>query len=133
MLVVCVILGIFADVRKCGIPLGFWLAGSFFFIIFETLNYEMRDRMNNSVYWDSHRGLKKCILGISGLTCSLGDMAWMIWGMTMYFSKDSDGCSEENWGFMFLMVMFLIYASLKICIVLVVLGIISYFGIARQR
>ena len=127
------LLCLFADIKKCNIPLGFWLAGVFFFVIVETFLAEMRDRMNSNLYWDTRRRLKKWIVGLSGIAKEVGDMAWQIWGATMYFSSESDGCSEENWGFMFMMVFFIVYAAIKIVALCIVLSVLGYFGFLRQR
>ena len=131
--IVATLLCLFSDIKKCSIPLGFWLAGVFTFVTIETLNVEMRDRMNSSLYWDTRRGAKKWILTVIGVTKELSELAWMIWGATMYFSSESDGCADENWGFMFLMLFFLIYAALKIVIIFVAIGVACFFCYRRQR
>ena len=93
----------------------------------------MKDRMNGSLYWDENRGRKKIILRTASAIKECSEISWQIWGFTLYFSSRSDGCSEENGGFMFVMLMFLILAMLKLLLLLVIIGIMMYMCIMRRR
>lgn len=115
-----------AEHPSCNIPLGMWLAGQFAFLIVETTFIELKDRMNNSIYWDENRGHKKCILYSLSATKELSELAWQIYGFTLYFSSQSDGCSEENGGYMFVMLMFLIMAILKFVFLLFIMGVLIF-------
>ena len=50
--------------------------------------------MNDSEYWDFYRGRKKCTLRTLAIFKELSELAWQIYGAKLYFSSDSDGCSE---------------------------------------
>ena len=126
--VVCLL----SDTKKCGIPLGFWLAVQFCFLTAETLIKEMRERMNNSSYWVARRRRKKWVQGLTVGLKEVGEYTWLIYGATLYFSDRSDGCSDENAGFMIVMVMFLVMAALKVILLLVVAVILIVFACSQR-
>ena len=131
----CIILCLTSETPKCGIPLSMWLSVCFVFHLLENLGMEARERMRLSIYWSERRGLRKFVTGSIGGLKEIGEMAWMIYGLTLYFSPDSDGCSDENVGFMVIMVLFLILAACKILLIIVVIIIMCliYGGRRLQR
>ena len=60
------------------------------------------------------------------------ELAWQVYGVTLYFSKASDGCSEENAGFMIVMVLFLVLAAIKLLVIIGVIAILIYTCIANK-
>ena len=131
----CIIMCLTSETPKCGIPLSMWLSVCFVFHLLENLGMEARERMRLSIYWSEHRGLRKLVSWAIGGLKECGEMAWMIYGLTLYFSPESDGCSDENVGFMVIMVLFLILAACKILLIGVVIIIlfIIYCGRRMQR
>eukprot|EP00353_Schmidingerella_taraikaensis_P006336 CAMPEP_0185578462 /NCGR_PEP_ID=MMETSP0434-20130131/12949_1 /TAXON_ID=626734 ORGANISM="Favella taraikaensis, Strain Fe Narragansett Bay" /NCGR_SAMPLE_ID=MMETSP0434 /ASSEMBLY_ACC=CAM_ASM_000379 /LENGTH=254 /DNA_ID=CAMNT_0028196275 /DNA_START=422 /DNA_END=1183 /DNA_ORIENTATION=- len=128
---IAAVICIFSETPKCGIPLSFWLAVQFMFMTLESASMELKERMQQSLYWSatSNRRCRKWITGVCGATKELSEIAWQVYGAKLYFSDESDGCSEENQGFMFVLVMFLCIAALKViliscflCIVVVAFG-----------
>jgi len=93
-------------------------------MIIESFQIELKDRMNGSLYWDEFRSRKKCILGSFSSIKELSEVGWSIYGISLYLSSESDGCSEENAGFMFVMLMFLIMAALKVILLVVIVVVI---------
>ena len=85
---------LFADIKQCGIPLGFWLAGVWSLNVIDMFLSEVSDRMKNSVFWDLRRRSRKWILLAAFSTKLLTEMTWYVWGAIMYFSSESDGCSD---------------------------------------
>lgn len=82
--------------------------------------------MHNSVYWAEYRARKRWLLvGVIG-SKELGEYSWQIYGLTLYFSDASDGCSDENYGFMFVFVMFLVLAIIKIVLIALVISILCF-------
>ena len=124
-----------SETPKCGIPLSMWLSVCFVFHLLENLGMEARERMRLSIYWSERRGLRKLVTGFIGGLKECGEMAWMIYGLTLYFSPDSDGCSDENRGFMVIMVIFLILAACKILLIglVMIILVIIYCGRRMQR
>lgn len=57
---------------------------------------------------------------------------WVFYGITLYYSDAAQGCSDENRGFVIIMVMFLILGVLKLVLFLVVLGIMGYIFVQRR-
>ena len=126
MYLFCAFLCLFADIRQCGIPLGFWLAGVWCLNVFDMCLSEVSDRMKNSVFWDLRRRSRKWILLAAFSTKLLTEMTWYFWGAIMYFSSESDGCSDKNFWLVFLMVFILILAALKILAMLFYIGMLCY-------
>ena len=125
---------IFSETPKCGIPLSMWLAVQFMFLTLESFSMEMKERMQQSLYWSSHqyRLRRKLIIGFVGAAKEISEISWQVYGMTLYFSPDSDGCSENNGGFMFVFVMFLCIAALKAILIVCVFAIIGVAFCARK-
>ena len=109
-----------------------WLSVAFAFMIVETLLMEMRERFQSSDYWSEHRNRSKCITYLTVFMKEVAEYSWQIYGAVLYFSKESDGCSDENGGFMFIMVLFLIMSAFKLLLVLVVIGILSYVLLSQR-
>ena len=124
----------FSDAPKCGIPLSFWLTVQFMFLTIESGLMELRERMQASLYWSSteNRLKRKCSMGLLVSIKELSEISWQIYGATLYFSSDSDGCSEENQAFMIVFVLFLIMAALKVVLMSCVVCFISIALIARK-
>lgn len=60
------------------------------------------------------------------------ELSWQVYGVTLYFSKESDGCSDENAGFMIVMALFLVLAAIKLIVILAVIGILFAHCIASK-
>ena len=69
---------IFSEIPKCGIPLGMWLAVQFMFLTLESFSMEMKERMQQSLYWSSqqNRLRRKIIIGIVGAAKELSEISW---------------------------------------------------------
>merc|ERR1712060_469363 len=81
--------------------------------------------MRNNLWWSQgHRGLRKCLETFILTVKELAEGSWLIYGMTLYFSSESDGCSDENQGFMIVMLLFLIIGALKLILIVVVICIL---------
>ena len=116
----------------CDIPLGLWLSVQFIFLILEGCTVEMRERMASSVYWSENRTRKKWIIGTVVALKEVSEVSWQIYGATLYFSKQADGCSSENSGLMVVFVLFLILGAFKLILVLVVLGILAFVAVSDR-
>jgi len=110
---------LFSETPKCGIPLGIWLGVQFVFLILESGLMELRERMQASLYWSDteNRCARKCVTTIIVAAKELSEIYWQIYGASLYFSNDSDGCSDENQALMIVFVIFLVVAALKIVLV----------------
>ena len=62
----------------------------------------------------------------------VGEYVWCVYGAILYFSKDSEGCSDENGALIMLMAFFLIIAALKIVLLVIVLGFMCCVFMSRH-
>ena len=120
------------DTPGCKIPLTTWLSVYFFLLCVETVTMEYRFRMNNSHYFQHYRQRRKLIQNGMVVVKEICEALWVFYGITLYYSDESKGCSEENRGFVIIMVMFLILGVLKLVLFLVVLGIMVYIFVQRR-
>lgn len=86
----------------------------------------MRERLNNSDYWMIHRKAKKIISSTTMIVKELIELAWIIFGMNLYWSDKADGCSKDNRGPMLIMILFIILGILKIILFTIVVIIVIY-------
>jgi len=93
---------------------------------------EYRFRMSNSHYFQHYRQRRKLIQNGMVVVKEICEAFWVFYGITLYYSDESKGCSEENRGFVIIMVMFLILGVLKLVLFLVVLGIMVYIFVQRR-
>ena len=120
------------DQPSCGIPLARWLSFQFFFMILESYTVEMRERMGHSVYWNENRTRKKWVIGIIVFIKEVCEVSWQIYGLTLYLSKESDGCSEENQGLVIILVLFLVLGAFKLLLIFIVL-LVFFIASMSQR
>ena len=120
------------EAEDCEIPLNGWIAGFYFFQTLDIIFEELRGRLTESQYYDIFRLrrniLRNGLLGLEGISTT----AWTIYGLTLYFSSDSDGCSDENAGLVILMVLLLIIGGLRFICFWIGLGIMAYMVITRR-
>ena len=57
---------------------------------------------------------------------------WVVYGITLYYSDASKGCSDENRGFIIIMAMFLLLGVLKLILFIVVIGIMIYIAVQSR-
>jgi len=50
--------------------------------------------MNTSVYWSENRSRKKWTVGVICAVKEVLEVSWQIYGVMLYFSKESDGCND---------------------------------------
>lgn len=118
-----------SDDGKCGIPLCFWLGVYFTMLMFETWLMEMRERMADSNYWHTRRTLRKWLTNGTIIAKELFDLGWIIYGSTLYWSKDADSCTNESNGFITIMFLFILMGFFKLLIFALVLFILIYIMI----
>lgn len=80
------------DNKGCGIPLSPWLGVYFIMLMFETWQIEMRQRMSDSHYWNARRKVRKIIVNGGIILKETFDLAWIIYGSTLYWSDAAKGC-----------------------------------------
>ena len=89
----------------------------------------MRQRMSDSHYWNARRKARKIIVNGGIILKETFDLAWIIYGSTLYWSDAAKGCEKDGSGFMTVMFLFIVMGLLKIFLFVVVLGIIAYIVI----
>jgi len=114
------------DTPGCHIPLTTWLSVYFMLLCVETMTVEYRGRMNNSPYYQHYRTCRKVIQNGMVVVKEICEAFWVIYGITLYYSDEEKGCSDENRGFIIIMAMFLILGVLKLVLFIVVLVIMIY-------
>jgi len=118
--------------EECGIPLNLWLGVYFLFLAAESVVLELRKRLQDSMYWQVRTTLRKVISTSISVAKELGDCSWIIYGATLYWSKNADHCSDVSSSMMFCMLMFILLGLLKILLFGVVGCIVIYILIKRR-
>lgn len=121
-----------SDDKECGIPVTTWLGVYFFMLMFEVWQTEMRQRMSDSHYWNSRRKLKKVLVNGGIIIKEMFDLAWVIYGSTLYWSEAAKGCGKNGSGFMTVMFLFIFLGLIKIFLFVVVLVVIGYIMVQRK-
>ena len=124
--------------HNCGIPLSLWLTVMFIFVCLDILIREMNQRMKNNSYWTipANRRLKKYLTRIIVSLKEISEIGWATYGVFLYFSPQSDGCSDKNRGFMALMMMLLVLSGIKLVIIIIslfALCILAWKSHQRRR
>lgn len=121
---------VFSNVRSCKAPVNMWISVYFLLLICNIFFCELRERMNESLYWVTrHRGLKK-IFNISTIFLKeLMEQFWIGYGCTIYWSKDAEDCSQQPGNYMWCMLLFLIMGFLKLAVFLVIILVVIYLKV----
>ena len=98
----------------------------------ETLLLEMRERLQSSDYWIERRARSTCITCASIFFKEVAEYAWLIYGVVLYFSDESEGCSDEAGGFMLIMLLFLILCALRLLLVLLIIAVFGYEHLSQR-
>lgn len=130
-LTACIIV-LFVETPGCGIPLTTWLSVYFYLLVVEALLVEFKGRMYNSIYYSNHRRQRKIIGNSVTFLKEFCEAAWVIYGITLYYSDDEEGCSDQNRGFIIIMVMFLVLGVLKLVLILIAAIIVLYLTISNR-
>ena len=78
----------------CEIPLTTWLSVYYILQCFEIMTEELRGRIHNSPYYDHYRLRRKVLQNGMVVFKELCEAAWVIYGITLYYSEGANGCSE---------------------------------------
>ena len=128
----CAMAMLISNDQACDIPLNMWLGVYFIMLMFETWQIEMRQRMNDSHYWNSQRKLKKIVTYSGFIVKETFDLSWIVYGSTLYWSDAAKECDKSGNGFMTVMFLFIIIGMVKILLCVIVLFIVIYIVIQRK-
>ena len=117
----------------CDIPITTWISFFYFIQVMEILFEELRGRINESQYYDHFRQrrsiFKNSLIGLEGIIVP----AFTIYGIVLFFSDKSQGCSDKNRSFVILMAILIVIGVLKSIVFVVSISIMAYVEIGRRN
>ena len=99
----------------------------------EQILSELRERMADSNYWCMIRPkLKKIFTHGSVIIKEIFEIAFVIYGAVILWSKSGDACWDNNQEYMWCMEIFILIGLVKLFIVLVMTSLIVYIKLSRR-
>ena len=124
------------DFKTCDpTPVKRWIGVYFMVITAELFIQEMKDRMSESLYWQTNRRFRKRLTYFIAITKEIVDYIWIVYGIMIFWTGPPrpDKCTNEFYFTFWMINLFIVLGLMKLALYGFVALVFLYIAIQRCR